>query len=105
MIFIETSIFTLEIIKYLSDIEYKDFQTTLLIRPETGNVVPGSNGLRKIRWKTKGSGKRGGLRVIYYWDPSNETFYLLLPYRKSKKEDLTQKEIKILSSLVTEYLK
>lgn len=105
MIFVETPIFTEEIYKHLSDNEYKDFQTVLLIRPETGKLIQGSNGLRKIRWKTKDSGKRGGLRIIYYWDTPNDTFYLLFPYRKSKKEDMTRQEIKFLSNLVKEYLK
>ena len=105
MIFIETPVFTDEILKFLQNGEFKEFQTVLLIRPEAGKLIQGSNGLRKIRWKTKNSGKRGGLRIIYYWDEPNDTIYLLLPYLKTKKEDLTQKEIKILSSLVKEYLK
>lgn len=77
----------------------------LLIRPEAGDLIKGSGGLRKIRWKIKGSGKRGGLRIIYYWDEPEDTIYLLYPYLKTKKEDLSQKEIKILSNLVKEYLK
>ena len=104
MIFIETPIFTEEISKYLSVDEFKEFQTALLVRPESGKLIQGSGGLRKIRWKMKKVGKRGGLRIIYYWDEPNETFYLLFPYRKSKTEDLSKKEIRILSNLVTEYL-
>ena len=105
MIFIETPVFTEEILKYLADEEYKEFQTVLLIRPEAGDLIKGSGGLRKIRWKIKGSGKRSGLRIIYYWDEPEDTIYLLIPYLKKKKEDLSQKEIKILSNLVKEYLK
>ena len=105
MVFIETPIFTEEIHKHISDSEYKDLQTVLLIRAESGKLIQGSKGLRKIRWKTKDSGKRGGLRIIYYWDTPNDVIYFLLPYRKSKKEDLTKDEIKILSNLIKEYLK
>ena len=104
MVFIESPVFTEEIRKYLSDNEYKEFQTVLLIRPEAGKLIQGSGGLRKIRWKIKASGKRGGLRIIYYWDEPNDHLYLLFPYIKSKKEDLTHQEIKILSNLVKEYL-
>ena len=89
----------------MADEEYKEFQTVLLIRPEAGDLIKGSGGLRKIRWKIKGSGKRSGLRIIYYWDEPEDTIYLLIPYLKKKKEDLSQKEIKILSNLVKEYLK
>ena len=105
MIFIETPVFTDEIYVHVSDNDYKELQTVLLIRPEAGKLIKGSNGLRKIRWKTKDSGKRGGLRIIYYWDNPNDKIYLLLPYLKSKKEDLTKQEIKILSKLISEYLK
>ena len=105
MIFIETPVFTEEIQKYLVDDEYKEFQTVLLIRPEAGDLIKGSGGLRKIRWKIKGTGKRGGLRIIYYWDEPEDTIYLLISYLKTKKEDLSLKEIKILSNLIKEYLK
>ncbi len=99
MLFIETPVFTEEIQKYLQNGEFREFQTVLLIRPAAGKLIQGGNGLRKIRWKTKDSGKRGGLRIIYYWDEPNDTIFLLFPYKKTKKE------IKILSSLVKEYLK
>lgn len=75
-----------------------------MLRPESGDLIKESGGLRKIRWSLPGSGKRGGIRVIYYFDPP-DTVYLIFPYRKSKKEDLTKNQIKILSQLVEEYLK
>ena len=52
-----------------------------------------------------GKGKRGGCRVIYYWDKKHETFYMLLAYAKSKQEDLTPTQMKILTKLVKEELK
>ena len=68
-------------------------------------MIPGTNGLRKVRWSQKGRGKRGGCRVIYYWDKKNETFYMLLAYTKSKQEDLTPEQVKVLSKLVKEEFK
>jgi len=105
MVFVETPIFTEAILKCLTEEEYKELQAVLLIHPQAGSLIPGSNGLRKVRWKAKGTGKRGGLRVIYYWDVPGETIYLLLPYRKSDREDLSKAALKVLANLVKEYLK
>jgi len=66
MIFIETSIFTKELVKLLPDDEYRMLQHNLLIRPTAGSLIKGTGGLRKIRWKSYGKGKSGGLRIIYY---------------------------------------
>ena len=67
MEFIETPIFTREIRRLLSDDEYRRMQIALLLRPDIGDLIQGSGGLRKLRWRIAGQGKRGGLRVIYYW--------------------------------------
>lgn len=75
------------------------------MRPEAGDLIPGSGGLRKLRWRIIGKGKRGGLRIIYYWDVSDESFFMLAVYKKSKKEDLTQQQLRILRGLVEEWLK
>jgi hypothetical protein len=64
MRFIETSIFTEELQHLLEDEEYRALQLALLFRPEQGVLIPGSGGLRKIRWSQKGKGKRAGCRVI-----------------------------------------
>ena len=69
MIFIETSIFTKELVKLLSDDEDRMLQHNLVIRPTAGSLIKGTGGLRKIRWKSSGKGKSGGLRIIYYYDP------------------------------------
>jgi len=60
MVFIETPIFTKLVKELLSDEEYRSLQEALLLRPETGDVIPGGGGLRKIRWRMSGKGKRGG---------------------------------------------
>ncbi len=105
MRFIETPIFTKELQHLLEDEEYRALQLALLFRPEQGVLIPGAGGLRKLRWSQKGKGKRGGCRVIYYWDKKHETFYMLLAYAKSKQEDLTPTQMKVLTKLVKEELK
>lgn len=99
---IETPIFTRRITDVLSDEEYSELQWALLINPEAGPVIPGGGGLRKLRWALPGSGKKGGLRVIYYLYLEDEAIYMLLPYRKSKQENLTKEQMKILSVYVKE---
>ena len=76
--FIETPVFTDSVEKTLSDEEYRSLQIALMLRPALGAVIRGSGGLRKARWGIAGRGKRGGARVIYYWDEPNEVIYLLL---------------------------
>lgn len=63
--FIETKLFTKLVNEHLSDEEYARLQEVLIRDPETGDLIPGSGGIRKVRWGVKGRGKRGGIRVIY----------------------------------------
>ena len=72
------------------------------LRPEQGPVIPGSGGLRKIRWSAEGRGKRGGLRVIYFWDKTSSTFYMLFLYQKNQQGDLSATQIRALARLVRE---
>jgi mRNA-degrading endonuclease RelE of RelBE toxin-antitoxin system len=102
MRFIETPIFTRTVRVLVSDDDYRALQMALMLRPQQGTVIRGSGGLRKIRWGGSGSGKRGGVRVIYYWDDGEETFYMLLAYAKSDQEDLTPSQLRTLSRLVRE---
>ena len=74
----------------------------LVINPEAGAVIPGGRGLRKLRRAIPGKGKRGGLRIIYYWYTQDEKRYMLLSYKKSEQGDLTHEQIKILSEYVKE---
>ncbi|MFQ5616245.1 MAG: transcriptional regulator [Anaerolineales bacterium] len=57
----------------------------LLRHPDSGNTVPGSGGVRKLRWSIKGKGKRGGIRVIYYWKVREDEIWLLTVYSKSER--------------------
>jgi mRNA-degrading endonuclease RelE of RelBE toxin-antitoxin system len=104
MTFIETPIFTKLVEGYLSQESYIELQYTLMFRPETGVVMPRSGGLRKMRWSSEQRGKRGGFRIIYYWDKPHDTFYMLVMYPKSVQADLTPDQVKRLRDLVREYL-
>lgn len=102
--FCETSIFTRQITGLLSDDELNGLQWALMARPDRGDLIPRSGGLRKIRWAGSGRGKRGGLRVIYYWHVSGDTILLLFAYPKNERDDLTPAQVKILKSIIeTEY--
>ncbi len=102
MEFIETPLFTKSIQHVMSDDDLRQLQMSLSLYPSTGRVIPGSGGLRKIRWVGSGKGKRGGLRVIYYWIVSQDQIYLLYAYKKSQQEDLTSEQLKSLKDLVEE---
>ena len=103
MVFVETSIFTREIQRLLPDESYRMLQAVLMLRPAAGSVIRGSGGLRKIRWNLPGSGKRGALRVIYFWSHP-DTIFMLFPYRKADQEDLTSEQLKLLRRMVKEFL-
>ena len=100
MLIIETPIFTKAIQSLMSDDDYRQLQSTLVIRPDMGDIIRGSGGLRKLRWRLPGRGKRGGVRVIYYWAMSREEIWMLLAYAKAQKEDLTPQQLKVLRRIV-----
>lgn len=102
MRFVETPIFTAAVTSLLSDEEYRQLQLALLIRPEQGVLIRGSGGLRKLRWGARGRGKRGGVRVIYYWHSGEQFHYMLLLYAKSAQDDLTPAQLRVLRRLVQE---
>lgn len=89
MEFIETSLFTKLIYEYLSEDEYLGLQVYLLRHPNSGNIVPGSGGVRKLRWAMRGKGKRGGVRVIYFWKVNDDEIWLLTIYGKSERETIS----------------
>ena len=103
MVFMETSIFTKEINRLITEDNYRKLQTALMLRPDAGSLIQGSGGLRKIRWNLPGTGKRGALRIIYYWSPP-DTIFMLFPYRKTEQEDLTSDQLKLLRGMVKELL-
>ncbi len=86
--FIESAVFERVRAVYLDDDEYAELQQFMMQNPEAGRVVPGSGGVRKLRWKRKGMGKRGGLRVIYFVSYQPNEFWMLTLYAKAKQEDV-----------------
>ena len=98
--FRETTIFTRQITELLSDDDLSALEWGLMARPERGDLIRGSGGLRKIRWAGSGRGKRGGLRVIYYWHVPGRTILLLLAYPKNEQDDLTSAQLKVLKTIV-----
>ena len=105
MRFVETPVFTKAVGTLLSDDEYRSLQSVLMLRPDQGALIRGTGGLRKVRWAGHGRGKRGGLRIIYYWDKSTETIYMLYVYAKTDQDDLTPQQCRVLSRLVREELR
>ena len=88
VLFIETTLFTKLIYSYLTDEEYAALQYLLAVHPEVGDVVPGSGGVRKMRWGASGRGKRGGIRIIYYWKPREDEIWLLTLYAKNEESTI-----------------
>ena len=100
MLIIETTIFTKLITRLIDDDHYRELQEVLIGNSEAGDVIPGSGGLRKIRWRVAGRGKRGGVRVIYYRVNTADRIYMLYAYAKNEAEDLTRDQLKDLRKIV-----
>lgn len=100
VVIIETSIFTRIIKEMMTDDEYCELQKALISRPDIGDLIKKSGGLRKIRWKLQNRGKSGGIRVIYYWMVSSEQIYMLYTYPKGKQGNLTSQQLAALKQIV-----
>lgn len=105
MRFVETPIFTKLITALLDDEDYRRLQVALMLRPEQGSIIRGAGGLRKVRWAKAGAGKRGGLRVIYYWASKEGALFMLYAYSKSDQADLTSTQVRVLAQVVREEFK
>ena len=102
MRFVETPVFTRVITAILDDESYRLLQSTLMVRPEQGVTIAGTRGARKLRWSRPGKGKRGGIRVIYYWAAREAVCYMLYAYSKSAQGDLTPRQARMLAQLIRE---
>jgi hypothetical protein len=94
--FIEAPLFSKLVYNYLNENEYAALQWTLVARPIAGDVIPGSGGLRKIRWTARDRDKRGGTRIIYYYLQKNKEIWLIAIYAKNEVENIPVKTLKLI---------
>lgn len=104
MEFIEAQLFTRLLPDYMSDDQYGELQLYLAMDPEAGDVMPGTGGFRKLRWadQRRGKGKRGGLRVIYYYLVADTLIWFFSLYDKDEAVDLGPKEKRLLRAAIEE---
>ncbi|HYR12297.1 MAG TPA: type II toxin-antitoxin system RelE/ParE family toxin [Longimicrobium sp.] len=100
MIFKEFGSFTAHLTEYMDDDEYRLLQNALLVNPLAGVVIPGTGGVRKLRWAGSGRGKRGGLRIIYYLATGRSAFLMIFIYAKGDQADLRQEQKHALRALM-----
>lgn len=105
MVFIETPQFFAWRERNLDDRALLALQIRLIADPDSGDLIRGTHGLRKVRIPLPGRGKRGGGRVIYYWWAKEERCYLLYGYAKNVQSDLTAEQLRCLARAMTEELK
>ncbi len=103
--FRETKAFTRDVNSLLSEESYFLLQNYLQENFLLGDVIPGGSGLRKIRWRIEGKGKRGGARIIYYFASEKGYIYLMAIYGKNQQADLDKSQLKRLSAEVKEWLR
>ena len=87
---IETTSFSSIRENYFDDSQFQMPQLYLMDRPDAGDIIKGSGGVRKLRWGLQGTGKRGGVRVIYYWITKDHQFLFLTAYAKNETSDLSR---------------
>ena len=104
-VFVELPAFERNRAQYMSDENFSDFQQELMLNPKAGEVIQGTGGLRKVRFQdaSRGKGKRGGLRVIYYWWLKESEFLLFTVYDKGEMDDLSPDQRKKLSELLKQF--
>jgi hypothetical protein len=95
----ETPIFTRQTDKLFNETEKRELIDFLAENPLAGDEIPGTGGVRKVRFAASGRGKRGGARVIYYYLDETMPLYALLAYAKNAKEDMTGDEKRVVASL------
>lgn len=101
-LFVELPAFLRHRADYLDDEGFRSLQQAMMKNPEAGSVIEGTGGLRKLRHgdPRRGKGKRGGLRVIYYWWDGGSQFWLFTLYDKDEIVDLSAKEKKVLKEML-----
>jgi len=106
MEFIESPAFTRHLSDYLSDEGYRALQIELASNPQAGGLMPGTGGFRKVRWADprRGKGRRGGLRVVYYYFAQDQEIWLMTLFDKDEAADLLPKEKKALKAAIASEL-
>jgi hypothetical protein len=101
-VFVELPAFERHRADYLDDDAFRELENLLMKHPEAGDSIPGTDGLRKLRFADarRGKGKRGGLRVIYYWWDAGFQFWLFTLYDKGEMADLTPQQRKALTGMI-----
>lgn len=102
MIFFESPAFTRYLSEYMNDDEYRKLQTTMMRNPEMGDVIKSSGGFRKLRWRDKkrSKGKKGGLRVIYYFFEEYRQIWFFTLYNKNEAKDLTEEQKRVMKHAI-----
>ena len=98
---VEVEPFSRQAASFLSSDEISDLKWYLAMNPTAGSVIPGSGGIRKLRWSAQGKGTRGGSRIIYYFHDDSLPIWLLAAYPKSAKTDLSEREKSVVRKLVS----
>lgn len=104
MEFFEAPAFTRHLHDYLDEEQYRALQMELIRNPEAGDLMPATGGFRKMRWADpgRGKGRRGGLRVIYYYFDGDRQIWLMTIYGKNEAADLTAAEKRALKAAIEE---
>ena len=104
MVIVEFPNFTKAIAALMSDDDYRQLQAALVENPALGKLLQGTGGLRKLRWSLPGRGKRGGVRIIYYWWVRRKQLLMSVAYPKNVQAELTDAQRRLLAKLVEEEL-
>ena len=101
-VFVELPAFARHRAEYLDDAGFAELQSVLMSNPTAGATIKGTGGLRKVRFTDarRGKGKRGGLRVIYYWWEGGLQFWLFTLYGKDEMDDLTPQQCNALRAMI-----
>jgi mRNA-degrading endonuclease RelE of RelBE toxin-antitoxin system len=102
MEYFEAPTFSRHLARYLDDEQYRILQHALTRTPELGDLIPGTGGFRKVRWADarRGKGRRGGLRVVYYWFDGRDQIWLMTIYDKNEASDLTPEQKRLLKAAI-----
>jgi mRNA-degrading endonuclease RelE of RelBE toxin-antitoxin system len=104
MVFVESPPFSAQVGYYLTEIERSAMEVWLMFQPDSGVLIPGAGGLRKLRWRSGGKGKRGGVRVLYYWAQTRSCIYLAAIYSKASVSDVPRPVLRQIRQNVQEWL-